>query len=57
MKKVILQSKRKHQAAQTAHGAKMAALKDEEEVLKIEISKITANNAVQQEELSDLQFM
>ena len=54
MKKVILQSKRKHQAAQTAHGAKMAALKDEEEVLKIEISKITANNAVQQEELSDL---
>ena len=35
----------------------MAALKDEEEILKIEISKITANNAVQSEELSDLQFM
>ena len=57
LNKVAIQAKRKHQALQTTHGAKMAALKDEEEVLKSEISKITASNAVQREELNDLQFL
>ena len=54
---MISKAKKNHAAVQAAHGKQMAALLDEEEQLTAAIKRLTATNAVNKEELNDLQFI